>query len=847
MKGPSKKNLIRLSLPCGLSAVLLLVLLCGLSQATEAEPGPPVAAASPGSDRPGGQDDQPGAVICEQTRKLVPNPGFEEDVEPPYGQPDHWDPAGECIFAYDDPGPSSDVAAEISASSVRAEDCRLHNTPINYIPVKPGRFYDFSAQVQADLVQGDAYLRIVFYRWRDGRWENVGVGRTDSVTDTHGAWVKVTGSAQAPAEAEYAMADALLPKSSLGSVWFDDVFLGLATCLDIGKRDDPDPTAPGEMLTYTIFYTNTGREKATNVDVIETYDEYVDFQWADPAPYTGTTVLWKIPELLPGDSGAITVAVQVAEDTGEHALLLNCVQILSSETVKRVYTCISTTVGPNGCAISLYLPDPEKPGDPGYATDYDLTLCNTGSCDGQVYLETSSSLGWDVGFIPSLPIPIAAGACKPVTVSLEVPSAAYPGVVDVTHITATLVCEAPCSRTAVDTGTVTTTVAVPLTGVVIQGPDRCYVNTPCTLGAAVSPPTATSPIDYIWWPPPLAGQGSAAVTYTWSATGTRTIVVTATNAGGTVTDVHSVSVDWPRVHLPLVGRDYCLPGWCPEGLAGKTVFALAGCDDGTLFAGASDGIHRRGAGESDWVRERSTSGEVRGLVASSDCAHVYAAALGDGVLRRDGGSWSVISDSGMGQARTVELAGSVILAGGDFGVRHSPVGGTHQWRSPEAFCSQGKSVVSLVRSDGRIYAAIWGGGVCYCGESNLDQWSSLNAGLDTLFALQAVGSPADGAPRFTGVTDRFYRWGNNRWEEVPAPWGDARTFCFALDGSAVYAGQEGRGVVYSVDGGGTWDRMNTGWVTAPYQVRALLLDAVGGGRRSLYAGTSEGVWRYRLP
>ena len=67
----------------------------------------------------------------------------------------------------------------------------------------------------------------------------------------------------------------------------------------------------------------------------------------------------------------------------------------------------------------------------------------------------------------------------------------------------------------------------------------------------------------------------------------------------------------------------------------------------------------------------------------------------------------------------------------------------------------------------------------------------------------------------------------------------------ASDGTTVYAGQEVSGVLRSTDDGVTWEPMNDGW-WPPFQVRALLIHVDEESRRWLYAGTTEGVWRYLL-
>jgi len=285
-----------------------------------------------------------------------------------------------------------------------------------------------------------------------------------------------------------------------------------------------------------------------------------------------------------------------------------------------------------------------------------------------------------------------------------------------------------------------------------------------------------------------------------------------------------------------------------QNLTGKTVFALAGCNDGTLFAGAEDGVYSRGPDAIQWRQEISTTGEVHGLAAGSDCATVYAAVLNQGVLRHDDDSWTLVSTSDMSRTRTVALSGDKVLVGGDFGIKYSVVGPVHHWESCRTRKDlDDKLVMSLVRSDGWIYAAVWGGGVWRCPEDDCDLWEP--KGLDEEYALQAIGSPTDGEPWLVGLDDGFYRWAgtgsNDDWEQ-PELWGNVCTFCFAIDSTVAYAGQQGSGVLRSTDGGWTWGPMNNGW-GPPSQVRTLLIRADEDDRRWLYAGTTEGAWRYPLP
>ena len=85
----------------------------------------------------------------------------------------------------------------------------------------------------------------------------------------------------------------------------------------------------------------------------------------------------------------------------------------------------------------------------------------------------------------------------------------------------------------------------PAAEVTIAGPTVGMVYTTYAFTSTVSPPTATLPITYAWQ---ATGQSplthtvglSDSVAFTWSATGTQMITVTASNGGSPVTDTHAI-------------------------------------------------------------------------------------------------------------------------------------------------------------------------------------------------------------------------------------------------------------------------------------------------------------------
>jgi hypothetical protein len=88
----------------------------------------------------------------------------------------------------------------------------------------------------------------------------------------------------------------------------------------------------------------------------------------------------------------------------------------------------------------------------------------------------------------------------------------------------------------------------PPTHAEVTGATRAAIDTVYTFNAAVSPVTATLPLTYVWrttGQPPVTHTGGGlkdSVDFTWSVTGTKPITVTATNAGGSFTQTHQVTV-----------------------------------------------------------------------------------------------------------------------------------------------------------------------------------------------------------------------------------------------------------------------------------------------------------------
>jgi hypothetical protein len=82
------------------------------------------------------------------------------------------------------------------------------------------------------------------------------------------------------------------------------------------------------------------------------------------------------------------------------------------------------------------------------------------------------------------------------------------------------------------------TFPAPLSSVTIAGPTTAIISETYSFNATITPASAARPVEYVWSPEPLSGQGTAIATYRWQQTGSQQITVTVSNASGSVSAQH---------------------------------------------------------------------------------------------------------------------------------------------------------------------------------------------------------------------------------------------------------------------------------------------------------------------
>lgn len=337
--------------------------------------------------------------------------------------------------------------------------------------------------------------------------------------------------------------------------------------LYLRKAVTPSTARPGQVVTYTLRYTNHGPQVATGVVITDSVPilltNLVYTYTGAPITATGSSSFtWQVRDLDVGGGGVITISAQIAADAPV-GVLTNTATITATELDP---TATSNTdrakidvVHLPGVALG---PDHAGSADPGSIVTYTHVLTNTGDDPDLFTLDAASSQGWTVTLMDgahsagtlSLPLQLDAGAQTSFVVSITVPVDSS-GLTDVTTITATS--QADTSVRAAATDTTDVAVWAPNVPVLQAPPDRTV--------------TAERVITFTWVP---AATGIPPTVYNLKLDGS-TVVTTTTTVSPTILSigVHIWTVrayndfghsDWAqawqveivphRIHLPLVLR-----------------------------------------------------------------------------------------------------------------------------------------------------------------------------------------------------------------------------------------------------------------------------------------------------
>jgi len=149
--------------------------------------------------------------------------------------------------------------------------------------------------------------------------------------------------------------------------------------LHIVKTDDPDPVNAGDVLTYTIVYSNSGNMTASGVWITDTFDGNVSFGGSNPPPdaISGNDRGWNPGSLSPSDNYTIAITATVNSPLPDGTVLTNMADITCSEGMTDTTGPVTTTVWSADVTIAKKV-TPNTPLQPEDWLTYTLTFANQG-------------------------------------------------------------------------------------------------------------------------------------------------------------------------------------------------------------------------------------------------------------------------------------------------------------------------------------------------------------------------------------------------------------------------------------------------------------------------------------
>ena len=106
----------------------------------------------------------------------------------------------------------------------------------------------------------------------------------------------------------------------------------------IAKVASAPSASPGDLVTYTIYYNNTGTGVARNVWVNDTLPAGVTYVGASVAPSSvaGSTLGWTFTNVLPGSTNSFTVTVQVNGLGADGSSQVNTARLVYTDQLRRI-------------------------------------------------------------------------------------------------------------------------------------------------------------------------------------------------------------------------------------------------------------------------------------------------------------------------------------------------------------------------------------------------------------------------------------------------------------------------------------------------------------------------------
>jgi uncharacterized repeat protein (TIGR01451 family) len=133
--------------------------------------------------------------------------------------------------------------------------------------------------------------------------------------------------------------------------------------LTIAKIDTPDPVNAGGTLNYTITVTNNGTANATNVTIVDNYDETVlNITDTDGGVDDGDTITWDGGIIIPSGGGFLSYNISATvSPTAPGGFIFNAANVTCAEGVSNSTSTNTTVIGALNLTCNVS-PNPTKVG-----------------------------------------------------------------------------------------------------------------------------------------------------------------------------------------------------------------------------------------------------------------------------------------------------------------------------------------------------------------------------------------------------------------------------------------------------------------------------------------------------
>jgi uncharacterized repeat protein (TIGR01451 family) len=178
-----------------------------------------------------------------------------------------------------------------------------------------------------------------------------------------------------------------------------------APIMTITKVADVSTADPGDVITYTITYKNTGTGNAAHVYVNDTIPADTTYVSSTPA-YTsvsGDTFRWHFTDVKPG-TYTITLKVRVDVGTADGAVLTNKVTLDYTDATGHPYSTEgdSATVTVTAPIMTITKTADVSNADPGDVITYTITYKNTGTGNA-AHVYVNDTIAADTTYVSSTP------------------------------------------------------------------------------------------------------------------------------------------------------------------------------------------------------------------------------------------------------------------------------------------------------------------------------------------------------------------------------------------------------------------------------------------------------------